>query len=489
VVPGDGRQDAWAVREEIVLFQKRRIMLLSDLLSNQPPVKIIPGARQQVGNTLAISGKRLVVIDDDPTGMQAVQDVNVYMDWSVATLRKALIAGTRVFFISINSRSLNPGDAKALALEVGHNLKQAVDMEQVSVLLASRSDSTLRGHFPYEVDALVSGFGVKPDGLIFVPALLEAGRYTIDDIQWAEQAGQVVPVHETEFARDPVFQFTQSNLKAWIEEKTNGETKASGVLSISLGLLRGGGPVEVARQLMVAANGVPVIVNAADYSDLDIFSLALQLAEDQGKTFFYRCSASFLKARGGFPDSPLLTHRELLMEKGPGLIVTGSYVDKTTRQLKRVFDAGLAAKVELHIERLMVRDTRQTEIDRTLAEIDRDLAEGMSVVLYTSRRLRVSPDEDFTATGKSIMGAVCEVIRRLETRPAYLVAKGGVTSIEIARTALNVNEALALGQILPGVPVWRLGTGARWPGLTYIVFPGNVGDDSALVNAVSVLNS
>jgi uncharacterized protein YgbK (DUF1537 family) len=464
-------------------------MLLADLSAGHPPVRNISGARLQVRDALAQSGKRLVVIDDDPTGMQAVQDVDVYMDWSVSTLEKALISGTGVFFVSINSRSMNPADARKLALEVGRNLKQSVAKVKVPVLLASRSDSTLRGHYPYEVEALVSGFGLKPDGLIFVPAFLEAGRYTADDIQWAEHSGQVVPVHETEFARDPVFQFKNSNLKYWIEEKTNGNIKASDVISISLELIRTGGPAEVARKLMGAVNGTPVVVNAVDYADLDIVSLALQVAEDMGKTFIYRCSASFLKARGGLPDKPLLTHRDLVTENGPGLIVAGSYVDKTSRQLKQVIDAGFAEGVELIIDRILKTDIRQQEIERVLTVLNRKLAEGIAVALYTTRQLRVLPDEDFAATGKSIMEVLCEVIRRLETRPAYLVAKGGITSIEIAKNSLGAKEAFALGQILPGVPVWRLGSGSRWPGMSYIIFPGNVGDDSALLRAVSVLNN
>ncbi len=86
------------------------------------------------------------------------------------------------------------------------------------------------------------------------------------------------------------------------------------------------------------------------------------------------------------------------------------------------------------------------------------------------------------------MSALCEVISHISTRPAYMVAKGGITSIEAARVGLHVREAYALGQILPGVPVWRLGLGSRWPGLTYVVFPGNVGDETALLRAVMTLS-
>ncbi len=349
-------------------------MNLSELLKNQPPPRKIPDARRHVREALVKSGRRLVVIDDDPTGMQAVQDVPVYMDWSVATLNRALVTNSPVFFVSVNSRSLNPADAQRLAREVGRNLRQAVDLAQVPVLLASRSDSTLRGHFPYEVKALIDGFGLKPDGVIFAPALLEAGRFTINDIQWADQGGQVVPVAETEFARDPIFRFKNSNLKAWVEEKTKGLVKAAEVSSLSLKDLREGGPDTTADLLAAVANGLPVIVNAAAYEDLDVLALAVQSAEEQGKVFVYRCSASFIKSRGGFPDRALLTHGELVSGNGPGLILAGSYVEKTTRQLQQLIDAGLVTNVELSVNDILHPDKRPPEIARAGIEINRHLA-------------------------------------------------------------------------------------------------------------------
>ena len=462
-------------------------MNLAELLNDQPPAKVIPDARKQVRDALVKSGTHLVVIDDDPTGMQTVQDVSVFMDWSVGTLRKALTQPSPVFFVSVNSRSLSSDDARALALEVGRNLRTAVEREKSQILLASRSDSTLRGHFPYEVEALIAGLGLRPDGIILAPAFLEAGRFTVNDVHWAEQQGKLVPVHETEFARDPMFSFKNSDLKAWVEEKTGGAVAAVDVMSIPLGLIRQG-PEGVTTQLLGASNGVPIVVNAAEYADLDILSLAVHTAESRGKKFVYRCSASFLKARGGFEDRPLLGHKQMVAKAGPGLIVAGSYVDKSSRQLQRLFDSGLAKPVELRVDEVATSANRGKEVARVAAEADRIILEGMSAGIYTTRRVRVSPGEDFAETGKTIMSALCDVVAAIKSRPAYVVAKGGVTSIQVAKTALGVNEAFALGQILPGVPVWRMGAESRWPGLAYVVFPGNVGDENAVVKAVQTLS-
>ncbi len=74
-------------------------------------------------------------------------------------------------------------------------------------------------------------------------------------------------------------------------------------------------------------------------------------------------------------------------------------------------------------------------------------------------------------------------------RPRYLVAKGGITSSDIATDALAMRRAQVLGQILPGVPVWQAGPESLHPGLAYVVFPGNVGGDDALVQVVRALGA
>ena len=44
-----------------------------------------------------------------------------------------------------------------------------------------------------------------------------------------------------------------------------------------------------------------------------------------------------------------------------------------------------------------------------------------------------------------------------------------------------------MGQIQPGIPVWKLGPESRFPGLPYIIFPGNVGSDDTLKKVVKIL--
>lgn len=462
-------------------------MKMNELLAGQPPVKRIAGAREIIRRDLATTGKRLVVIDDDPTGPQAVHDVRVFMDWSVDTLRKAFRSNEPVFFISTNSRSLSPGEAVKVSLEVGRNLREAAEQEQAGILLTSRSDSTLRGHFPAETDALISGLGIHPDGIILVPAFFEGGRYTAGDIHYAEQDGEMVAVHLTEFARDPAYSYENSNLKKWVEEKTGGRIPADDVRSITLRMLREGGPEAVSNELAQASGMTVLIVNAVCYEDLEVLALGITGAEGIGKEFIYRCSASFIKARGGFEDRPLLAYGELDPGNTPGLIVAGSYVEKTSRQLRRLLDSGLAEGIELDVKKLEREETATEEIYTVADYVNRLMAEGRTAAIYTSREIRSNPDRDFSETGRRIMESLRRVVRNIAQKPGFVIAKGGITSIELAKTALDAKEAFAIGQILPGVPVWRLPEGTRWPDIPYVVFPGNVGDEDALVKAVGVL--
>ncbi len=457
------------------------------MLAGKPLPRTIPNAPALIRENLISSGRRLAVIDDDPTGVQTVHGTKVFMSWSVDVLRKAISSGEPVFYVSTNSRALNPEEAKGLSFEVGQNLRGASRKEGREVLLASRSDSTLRGHFPYEVDALISGLGAKIDGIIIAPAFFECDRYTIDDVHWVEQGGEMVPAAQTEFARDPIFGFKNSNLREWVAEKTKGAVKAEDVRSLPLELVREGGPEAVTAELLKTSNKVPVIANAACYEDLEVLALGIQEAERRGKKFAYRCAASFVKARGGFEKKPLLTHGDLATSSGPGLVVAGSYVERTSQQLAQLLTSGMVEGVELRVQELFRRESRDIEIQSVVDRMNQKLGAGTSLLLYTSREMHRIPGMDFQDAGNVIMGALCEVLKRIKIRPGYLVAKGGITSIELARTALNVKEALVLGQIIAGVPVLRFSADARWPDIPYVVFPGNVGDSRALLRVVSIL--
>jgi uncharacterized protein YgbK (DUF1537 family) len=458
---------------------------LKDRLAALPPPLRIPGARRALRDALRASAVKLVAIDDDPTGTQTVHDVPVFMEWSVPTLRRAFAHPAPLFFVSTNSRSLPGAEAESVAHEVGRNLRAAAAQAGAGFLVASRSDSTLRGHFPAEVDALASELSRPPDGVILVPAFFDAGRYTIDNTHWVDTGAELVPASATEFAKDPDFGFRHADLREWVEEKTAGRVRAEQVTCISIRQIRGEGPHGVAAALANARGGIPVVANAACDEDLEVLALGVQAAEDSGKRFVYRTSASFVKVRAGVDDRALLTRPEMKPAPGPGLVIAGSYVEKTSRQIDATVRSGHVLPIEISVPRLLGERTRGEEIQRVSSAVSEGLAGGTSVLLFTSRE-RQSPS-DFLAAGRSIMEGLCEVTRRVRQRPGFLVAKGGITSIAVARSALGCTEAMVLGQVLRGVPVWRLAGGSTWTDIPYVVFPGNVGGDDALLHVVTAL--
>ncbi len=447
-----------------------------------------PDARAAIRAALTASGSRLAVVDDDPTGTQTVSGVPVCLSLDEDSILETARGAGAVFYVSTNSRSLPADAARELSVRVGQWLARAASDLAFRPLLASRSDSTLRGHYPLEVEALAEGLGSGCDGVIIAPAFFEGGRFTVDDVHLVQQEGALVPADRTEFARDPVFGYSHGNLREWVEEKTQGRWSREQVLSISLDAIREGGPEAVADVLLRCRGGQPVVVNAVCYGDLDTFVLGLMRAEEEGRRYVYRCSASFVKSRGGFPDVPLLTAEELCPSGGAGLVVAGSYVRKTSRQLGDLIGSGLAEGVEVSVEGLLDPARREDVISSAVRRAEGILESGRTALIYTSRARLAAEGDAFLAAGESVMSGLCGIVEGIRARTAFVVAKGGITSIEVARRALRARICQVAGQVLPGVPVWTMGPESRWPGVSYTVFPGNVGDECSLTRVVSILS-
>jgi uncharacterized protein YgbK (DUF1537 family) len=255
---------------------------------------------------------------------------------------------------------------------------------------------------------------------------------------------------------------------------------------VSIEDVRTGGPETVATKLHAIEPGVAVIVNAAAERDIEVFVAGLLDAEATGRRFLYRTSASFVRVRAGIESRPLLTSAELRTAPGPGLVLVGSYVDRTTQQLEGLLEMTGIAGEPLEVQALLTDPVAESR--RAAAAVSRSLAAGHDTVLYTTRELLTSaPGLDAVAIGERITAAFCAVLDGLQRRPGSLVVKGGSTAHGVALRGLGMRRSTVLGQILAGVPVWRLGPESRYPDLPYVVFPGNVGDASALARAVETL--
>ncbi len=465
----------------------RRISLADatkDLPSEWPhdPLPAIKAAMRELR-------QKIVVLDDDPTGTQAVHDFPVLTEWSVETLVQEMANDLEAFCVLTNSRGLSLAEAQRLNLQIGRNLMEAAQQTTRIPIVVSRSDSTLRGHFPGELGAISEALGQDFDAWILVPFFLEGGRYTIDDIHYVAEGEWLTPAGETEFARDPSFGYRTSDLRQWVEEKTGGKIRAKTVASISIKDIRLGGPDAVSRRLARLPVGSVCVVNAASMRDLEVFSEGLLVAEKGGQRFLCRTAASFVRARSGQSPRPLLTRAEMdLPESNGALIVVGSHVSRTNSQLTHLLRQYGILGIEVNSNDLLSRTLSSERIDSVAQQADQALRAGKDVVIFTAREMVTGTSaEDSLTIARHISEGVVAIVSAIESKPRYILAKGGNTASDIATKALNVERAMVPGQVSPGVPVWQLGPESRYPGLRYIVFPGNVGGPESLSEIVLAL--
>ena len=464
-----------AAVQPVTILKSKRLTALPP----EWPQDLLP----EIQSLAMASGRKVVVLDDDPTGTQTVHGIPVLTEWSLPSLESELEADGPGFYLLTNSRSLPLERAKALNREIGVNLRMATENTAVPIEVISRSDSTLRGHFPGEVDELVRALGLDSPPYLIIPFFWEGERYTIDNIHYVGEGEKLVPAGETPYARDAVFGYQSSDLRAWVEEKTGGKIPAHQVGSVTISDIREGGPQRVKAILLRLASGTACIVNAASYRDVEVVVMGLLLAEAEGFRCLPRTAASFVRVRMGIQPRPLLDGAELpLRNKNGGLFVVGSYVPKTTAQVSALLEQTSISNIEVQVEHLLDDVAQEREITQTIQQANTLLQSGQDVVIYTSRNLVTGSDPQASLSiGQRISDCLVAIVRGIQIRPRYIVAKGGITSSDIATKGLRVRRALVMGQILPGVPVWKLGAESRYPDMPYIVFPGNVGEKDALV--------
>jgi uncharacterized protein YgbK (DUF1537 family) len=444
---------------------------------------------------------KIIVLDDDPTGVQTVHGVSVYTGWDAASIRAGFEEPGSLFFILTNSRGMTAGESARAHRAMGKTICAVAEEKKRDFVVISRSDSTLRGHYPLETQVLrrvIEGeSGRIFDGEIICPFFKEGGRYTAEDIHYVRTGDTLVPAARTEFARDKTFGYEHSDLRAWVEEKTAGEFPREGVISLSLEELRrpgGDAAVEaVTEKLLGVRNFGKVILNALDYRDIQVFGAAFFRALDRGKRFLIRSAAAVPRVLGGIPGRPLLTRADLIdgANHRGGLIVIGSHVQKTTRQLELLLAEKTVEAVMFDTHLVTDEDKFAGETERVRRLCNDALDAGKNTVVFTRRQrfdLNTGNKEDELRISMKIAAAVTSFAATLRGKPRFIIAKGGITSSEIGTLALGVKKALVLGQVLPGIPVWLTGPESRFPHMPYIIFPGNVGEEDSLKKIVEMLS-
>lgn len=448
-------------------------------LAQLPPPLNPPGARSVIRAGLARSGIKIAVIDDDPTGTQVVSDLPLIASRTDEDIDWALSTPGPAFVVLTNSRSLNEDQAREVNYEVGQRLARRAGALGVPLRCISRSDSTLRGHFPAESDALIQGLadgGQRTDGVLLCPAFIQPGRVTIDDVHYFRSSEALTPVADTEFAHAGAFAYTSSNLREWAVARG---VEPGAIRSLSLELIRTGGPEAVAAEIVADPTGV-IITNAADDADLDVVVAGVTQAEEQGARLVYRTGPSFVRARLGYSIKPPLSVYDLAPSVGPGLLVLNSLTALTAAQLEAAQIEHNFEVVDLAVDQL---GGSEDSVKNCAERVARALTRG-DTALVARGHPPVNPADDGAAR---IADALVEVVRSVPDSQAigWIMTTGGATTCDLALRAFGARRARVVGQIFAGlVSVWHLDVTSSRPGVPFVVFPDNVGSVTALAEAL-----
>lgn len=440
--------------------------------------------------------KKIIVLDDDPTGVQTVHGVSVYTDWTDESIEAGFAEEQSMFFVLTNSRGFTAAETEKAHKDIAAVIGRTAAKQNKDFLVISRGDSTLRGHYPLETDVLKrtleQQFEMKFDGEIIMPFFKEGGRLTLNSVHYVQDGDELIPAGETEFAKDRTFGYGSSHLGEWVEEKSKGAYQAAEAVYLSLEDIRGMHMEKLVNQLMDVKQFNKVIVNAVDYVDAKVVAIAIIRAIKEGKQFMFRSAAALPKLLGGVADKGLLTKDELMKNHSGngGLIMIGSHVKKTTEQFGALQACDFIEFIEFDVHLVLDPGTFEKEIQRVIEKSEQLILKGQTVAVYTKRErldLGDGKEEEELKLSVKISDAVTRIVKELRVRPGFIIAKGGITSSDIGTKGLSVKRATVAGQIKPGIPVWLTGSESKFPDLHYVIFPGNVGTKTTLKEIAEML--
>ncbi len=415
-----------------------------------------------------------VVLDDDPTGTQAVSDVSVILDWAQDDVWKSVRPADRSVHVLTNARAYDGEQAGELTRDAA----SAARAHLTDCRFVLRGDSTLRGHVWEEYHALRRVLAPRDPSvpLLLVPALPAAGRVTRGGIHLLRRDGIEIPLHETEYARDGVLSYRSAELARWAQERSGGRLAAEDAALVGLEHLRAaGGAGDLAAVIgAVHSRGRAAVVvpDAESQADLQIIADAVELVEAAGTPLIIRCAPAFVVALTVRVDA---APAPMPSPDGGVLLVCGSFVAATTAQIGRLAAARPRAMIHARVAALAA-DGWEDEVERVAAEASARLrADGLAVVVTDRER---DPSLVAVDAQRRVASALADVARRV--RAGVVIAKGGITSAVTAREGLLARVARVLGPVCPGVARWRLEDGTD-----YLVVPGNVGDENLLLELVT----
>jgi uncharacterized protein YgbK (DUF1537 family) len=414
---------------------------------------------------LTVTGT-VVVLDDDPTGTQAVAGVPVLFAWPPGRIAKLAAGAARPVHLMTNSRALEPSDARRVVADAAGAALSQLD----GPLIVLRGDSTLRAHV---LEEYLGVCDARADGarpvLLLVPALPHAGRLTRGGVQVLERGGRQIPLHHTEYARDGGFAYRDARLLQWAHDRSGGFFERAAGREVAA--------FEVGDALIeLGERGRPAVCvpDVGGTADLHAVHRGLRSAIAAGTDVIVRAGPAFAAVVGGRPA----TERVSAPRASAGVaVICGSHVPTSTRQLATLVANRPGSLVATDLDGLTSSDPRP-EIERAARAAETALARTGLAIIATPRTRRTLT----VSAGSRLASNLARVLSGLDL-PDVVIAKGGITSHVTARVGLGADMAEVVGPVAEGVALWRV-TRPNGHSLAYLVVPGNVGGDELLARLV-----
>ncbi len=445
---------------------------------------------------------KVVVIDDDPTGSQTVNNCLLLLKWDYSTLVKGFKGESNLFFILANTRSLSENDATLRIQEICNNLKEVIAYESFKkeeIIFVSRGDSTLRGHNFLEPNTINNCLGPF-DATFHIPAFIEGKRFTVNGYHFVDQ----IPVDQTIFAEDKIFGYKTSNIKNLLFQQSKSKINLDDIQNIKLSdfeILEIDEKNIIFQKIKNLKNNIHVILDIENYSQLNKFSLVINKLSKQ-KRFLFRTAASFISSITDIKSNPekdifFSNFRRQNDENKflPGFVVVGSFVELSTLQLQHLLKISNCEPIELDVFeffRIISLENNQDKLNlfkkTFLLEIRSTFKKGKTPVLFTSRKLMSLDYSEQFNFYNSLALFIANLVAELKNEIGYLISKGGITTNMILSNGLKADYVYLEGQIITGISLvtYKLKNDEKLP---IVTFPGNIGTQDSLLKVWSILEN
>ena len=439
---------------------------------------------------------KIIVIDDDPTGSQTVNDCLLLLRWDYKTLLEGFKSKSKLFFILANTRALSEEDVQKRLKEICNSINYIIKnegYENEEIIFVSRGDSTLRGHNflePNLINTLLGPF----DATFHIPAFLEGNRITMFGKHFVEN----IPAHQTVYAKDKIFGYETNNIGELLCMKSHSKLNLCEIKNLifsDIEKLDLKNSNKVFQFLSNLNNNNQVIVVIKNYYHLEKFcSAILKLIPE--KRFLFRTAASFISTisnskqiKKGNSYFSNLRRKNDKNEFSPGLFIIGSHIELSTIQLSYLLESQSVKQVELNVTNFYnifkLKDNKKQLLQfkkELLSQIKFYLNKKITPIFSTSRKFIVLNDNDNQSTFQYALAIfIAELVKELRNDLSYIISKGGITTNTILSNGLDSNYVYLEGQIFPGISIVTAKLENCEKPLPVITFPGNIGDKDTLV--------